>query len=83
MKVNALWFAQFVGEDIKIILANIRNLLLCHAKEAFRAGLFDFYGLMGLRQFRMLLSFLQNFFSHLLFLCKLLLVFHLLMYNRN
>ena len=31
----------------------------------------------------MLLSFLQNFFSHLLFLYKLLLVFHLLMYNRN
>ena len=35
------------------------------------------------RQFGTLLSFLQNFFSHLLFLSKLLLVFHLLMYNRN
>ena len=35
------------------------------------------------RQFRTLLSFLQNFFSHLLFLSKLLLVFHLLMYNGN
>ena len=50
MKVNALWFAQFdklfVGEDIKIILANIRNMLPCHAKQAFRAGLIDFYGLL-------------------------------------
>ena len=46
MKVNALGFAQFVGEEIKIILANIRNMLLCHVKQAFNAGLINLYGVM-------------------------------------